>query len=352
MEAPLVIKIGTNVLTDEQGLLNTPILEQIVEQICTIKEQGRQVIIVSSGAMAAGRALLKPSEEAGSILHRQMLAAVGQAAHVQRYSEAFKKHDFLCAQVLTTKEDFRTRQHYLNMRNCFLSLLKDNVVPIVNENDVIAVEELMFTDNDELAGLISSMVDAEQLIILTTVEGVYEDGDEGKIIQTIAPGETNWKKSMQESVSEFGKGGMITKCAMASKLASTGIGVHIISGTRENAIIDVLQGNGVGTHFQPSKKASTVKRWIANAEGNEKGSVTVNSCTLKLLQSDETISLLPVGIIAVEGEFEKGDVIEIRSMDGEKIALGKAQYDAKKTASVLEKKGEKPLVHYDYLYVL
>lgn len=350
----IVVKIGTNVITKEDGYLNVPVLRHIVEQVCVLKAHGTHVILVSSGAMAAGRALLTPSAKAENVVKRQMLAAVGQVSLMGEYLSAFKEYGYLCAQVLTTKEDFRTRGHYLNMKTCFAALLKDNVVPIVNENDVISVEELMFTDNDELAGLITSMTNADALVILTSVDGVYEGtpGKGGKVIPVIEPGSAVWKNHVQSGTSQFGKGGMHTKCAIAQKLALTGIAVSIVNGGSKNVLLDVLGGKKVGTRFEPDKKTSNVKRWIAHAEGTEKGTVVVNARAAEILLSPEAVSLLPVGIVKVEGDFATGDVVSICRENGEKLGLGKAQYSAERARAVLGKKGQKPLIHYDYLYIV
>ncbi len=349
----IVVKIGTNVITRDDGLLDRPVLQRIVAQVCGLKQRRIDVILVSSGAMAAGRALLTPSASAGSVVKRQMLAAVGQASLMGEYLEAFRAHRYLCAQVLTTKEDFRTRQHYLNMRACFSALLKDDVVPIVNENDVISVEELMFTDNDELAGLIPSWVSAPALVIMPSVDGVLGEpsGSGGAVIPVIEPGSSLWKKYVQPSTSQFGKGGMHTKCSVAEKLAATGIAVHIVNGRSGDALMDVVEGKNVGTFFRPAGRTSTVKRWIAHAHGMEKGTLVVNRCAADILRSAKPVSLLPVGVVRVEGDFEKGDIVLICGENGEKLGLGKAQYGAQRARSVMGQKGQKPLVHYDYLYI-
>jgi len=348
-----VVKVGTNVITESNGFLNIGVLKELVTQIAELKKKGVNIILVSSGAMAAGRALLPQTDKTENVVKRQMLAAVGQAALMKEYSELFQHHGYLCAQVLTTKADFRTRQHYLNMQNCFTALLKDNVVPIVNENDVVSVEELMFTDNDELAGLISSLMDAEKLIILTSVDGVY-DGPigSGKVLTTIEPQSKLWKKHLQAGTSQFGKGGMHTKCAIAEKLAATGIAVHIVNGARSNVLLEIAAEKPIGTFFRPTKKASHLKRWVAHAEGLEKGKVTVNACAADILASTQVVSLLPVGITNIEGDFVAGDIIQICREDGVKIGLGKAQYDSEKAVAVIGKKGEKALIHYNYLYLL
>ena len=175
-------------------------------------KQKVQVILVSSGAVAAGRASVTPTKKLSAVAMRQVLAAVGQAELMHVYGTFFRKQDVTCAQVLATKEDFRDRQHYLNMRDCFTALLQENIVPIVNENDVVSVSELMFTDNDELAALIASMVGADALILLTSVEGIQITDEEGTmtVLKTVT-GESDWKDHLRQEKSSFGRGGIDRK---------------------------------------------------------------------------------------------------------------------------------------------
>src|SRR5471030_2856320 len=185
----IIIKIGSNVFTQENGLPDLQRIEHLVEQIAAIKKQGKEVILVSSGAVASGRSMITVSEKSDAVAARQLLASIGQVKLINTYAHLFDQFEMLCSQVLVTKEDFRDRLHYLNMRNCLEVLLQHQVIPVVNENDVVSVTELMFTDNDELAGLIASMLNAQALIVLTNVDGIY-DGDpntEGtKIIEEIS----------------------------------------------------------------------------------------------------------------------------------------------------------------------
>src|SRR5581483_5933644 len=172
----IVIKVGSNVFTQKNGLPDNTRIAHLVDQIAAIKIQGKEVILVSSGAVASGRSLISVSEKADAVAARQLLASIGQVKLINTYSSLFSRYDMLCSQILVTKEDFRDRLHYLNMRNCLEVLLQHEVIPVVNENDVVSVTELMFTDNDELAGLIAAMLNANALIILTNVDGIY-DGD-------------------------------------------------------------------------------------------------------------------------------------------------------------------------------
>src|ERR1700744_2159337 len=172
----IVIKIGSNVLTQSDGLPDVKRISHLVKQIAAIKKQGKQVILVSSGAVASGRSMITISEKYDAVAARQLLASIGQVKLINTYANFFQQFDILCSQVLVTKEDFRDRMHYLNMKNCLDLLLQYEVIPVVNENDVVSVTELMFTDNDELPGLIASMLNAQALIILTNVDGIY-NGD-------------------------------------------------------------------------------------------------------------------------------------------------------------------------------
>src|SRR6201992_2586865 len=250
----IVIKIGSNVFTRQDGLPDLNRIGHLVEQIAAIKKQGREVILVSSGAVASGRSLITVSERSDAVATRQLLASIGQVKLINTYSQLFGQFDILCSQVLVTKEDFRDRVHYLNMKNCLEILLQHQVIPIVNENDVVSVTELMFTDNDELAGLIASMLNAQALIILTNVDGIY-DGDPqlaaSKVIGEVDGTATDFSSFVTADRSQFGRGGMITKSTMAQKTAQLGIAVHIANGTRDNILTDLLANKTPHTRFGP-----------------------------------------------------------------------------------------------------
>jgi len=352
----VVIKTGTNVITGKNGLLDLKRIKSLVEQISFLHRQGTEIILVSSGAVGAGRSLLKINEKQKDLVSsRQILASVGQIKLINHYYQLFKKNNLHCAQILATKEDFRDRTHYLNMKNCFEALLKENIVPIVNENDVVSVTELMFTDNDELAGLISSMLDVDALIILTNVDGVYNgnpENSEATVIETISAGKTDFKSFVSPIKSQFGRGGMVTKCGIANKLSQLGITTHIANGKQEGILVDLIRGAARGTKFSPHKDSSGIKRWVAHSEGYEKGTVYINEGAKKaLLSSEKANSLLPIGIIKIEGKFEKGEIIKICDEKEESLGLGMARYDYKTAENLLGKKGQKPLVHYDYLFM-
>ena len=351
----IVVKIGSNVLTKADGLPDLNRMAHLVDQIVTLKKRGISVIVVSSGAVAAGRSLISITEKHDAIAARQLLASIGQIKLINTYLSLFEKQQLLCSQVLVTKEDFRDRKHYLNIKNCLSILLKHQVVPIVNENDVVAVTELMFTDNDELAGLVASMLDADALIILSNVNGIY-NGDpkspEARVIEVIKDKFAGIAGFVTKVKSGAGRGGMVTKLGMAQKVASLGIPVHIANGTLDNILTGVLDKTIVHTYFMPDKTKSGKKKWIAHSEHSATGSVKLNAGAAAALRSGEARSLLPVGILSVLAVFEKGDIIRLLDEQDILIGLGIAEYSAEKAKERSGQKGQKPLVHYNYFYAV
>jgi glutamate 5-kinase len=351
----LVVKIGSNVLTQPDGLPDLDRMARLVAELAALKAQGLEVILVSSGAVAAGRSLITLPAQADAVRSRQLLAAVGQVKLLSLYAELFGQHQLLCAQVLVTKEDFRDRRHYLHMRDCFQELLQQAVIPIVNENDVVAVTELMFTDNDELAGLIAAQLDADALLILSNVDGIF-DGDprlpESRLLTEIAPGATNFARFVTTQRSQFGRGGMLTKCHMAHRVAKLGISVHIANGTTPGILAAVLAGTAAHTWFKPSKIASGRKKWLATSPDAAKAEVRLNAGALAALTAEgHAHSLLPVGVVAIKGEFRKGDIIRLTDEKGHALGLGIAEYGSDKALERLGQQHQRPLVHYDYLFL-
>jgi glutamate 5-kinase len=349
----IIVKIGSNVLTRADGLPDTERIENLVGQLAAVRKRGMEVILVSSGAVASGRSQIKVDEHLHPVAMRQLLASVGQVQLINTYARLFGGHGLLCSQVLVTKEDFRDRRHYRNMQNCLEILLQHGVLPIVNENDVVSVTELMFTDNDELAGLIASMLGAQALIILSNVDGIYT-GDpraEGsRLLEIIDPG-SQLSQYITTGKSSFGRGGMLTKAGIAGQVAKLGITVHIANGKVNGVLTAILDGSLPHTRFLAQKNASGKKRWLAHAGQSAKGLVQVNDGALAALTSAKATSLLPVGIVAVEGDFEKGDIIRITNAAGTEAGLGIAEYSAEKARERAGQRNHRPLVHYDYLYM-
>lgn len=350
----ITIKVGSNVITNSQGFPDEQVITSISSQISALRQQGHQVILVSSGAVAAGRSLYQFPKKADTVVQRQVLSSLGQVKLISLYKEAFEKQRMLCSQVLVTKEDFKSRTHYLNMQNCLSALLSNQIVPILNENDVVSVTELMFTDNDELAGLVSAMMNTHILIILTNVDGVY-DGDPSlpgtNIIHQYDSKSINLSEIATGKKSGFGRGGILTKCQTAEKIAGIGIPVHIANGRTENIVPRILGNEEIGTRFPARKSASSLKKYMAHAYEEAKGKVVINEGAKQVLLSDKAHSLLPVGVTQVIGKFKKGDLIKIIDEKEREIGLGLARYGYKKAKEVTGLKNQKPVIHYDYLYL-
>lgn len=353
----ITVKIGSNVLAKSDGTLNVSRIAHLVDQIAFLHKNGVEVVLVSSGAVAAGRAVLEPVKKTDAVSQRQLWAALGQVKLISRYSDFFGEQGLVCAQVLTTKENFSSRAHYLNMKNCIKTLLENKVIPIVNENDTISVTELMFTDNDELSGLMASMVNSEALILLSNVDGVYSShpqNENAELIQKIEIAEKELENEISEEQSNFGRGGMLTKFRIAKKVAGDGIGVHIANGTSENILTDLLDTKMEIQHtfFVPNiKSASGVKKWIGYSDGFTKGQVVINQGAIKALNSEKAVSLLPVGIVNIESEFKKGDLIKIIDESDNVVGIGKAQFSSDKINVEKQSVKQRPLIHYDYLYL-
>lgn len=351
----ITIKIGSNILTKADGKLHVSRIAHLVDQIAQLKKLGVEIILVSSGAVAAGRSLLDVDKKLDQVSARQLYSAVGQVKLINRYADLLRDHQMTCAQVLTTKDNFADRHHYLNMKNCVSTLLENGVLPIVNENDTISVSELMFTDNDELSALMASMQNSEALIILTNVEGIY-DGDpslpSSKLIEHIGVGQRAWMKNIRTTKSDFGRGGMLTKSTMAQKLAKEGVDVHIASGNQENILLRLLHvGEEVKhTTFHANKrKSSNVKKWLAHSDSFARGELVVNEGAKQALFSDQATSLLLVGVQEIRGSFQRNDIVHIIDEQGAVLGWGRSQFDSNKISAQMRHK--KPIVHYDYLFL-
>lgn len=366
----IAVKIGSNVLTRRDGTLDVTRMSALVDQVAELHKAGVEIILVSSGAVASGRSEIHPAKKLDSVDQRQLFSAVGQAKLINRYYELFREHGIPVGQVLTMKENFATRRHYLNQKNCMTVMLENGVIPIVNENDTISVSELMFTDNDELSGLIASMMDAQVLIILSNIDGIYNGSPAdpaSEVIREIEHGK-DLSSYIQTSKSSFGRGGMLTKTNIARKVADEGITVIIANGKRDNILVDLLhqelpslfpdvQSSALDsqltyTCFIPAPQpVSSVKKWIAHSEGFAKGELHIDDCATKVLASDKAVSILPIGITDVRGEFEKDDIVRIIDFEGNPIGVGKANCSSEQAREAMGKHGKKPVVHYDYLYI-
>jgi glutamate 5-kinase len=246
----LVIKVGTNVLTRADGRLDVTNISHLVDQIAALKKSGVSLVLVSSGAVGAGMELLPSLVTEDEVARRQVFSATGQVRLMELYRQLFAGHDLVCAQVLATKGDFRDQLHYDNMYNCFRGLLRDQIVPVVNENDVVSVTELMFTDNDELAGLVARMLRVDALVILSSVDGLYDGPPGGKgseLVRLVAATDGSVMDYVQEKKTSRGRGGMATKLKIAAKTAREGIPVFLGNGRKLDILRSVSEENWPGT---------------------------------------------------------------------------------------------------------
>lgn len=352
----IAVKIGSNVLTRPDGTLDVTRMSGLVDQIAHLHKKGVEIVLISSGAVASGRSVLGIDRKLDVVDQRQLFSAVGQAKLINHYWDLFREHGITVGQVLTTKENFSSRRHYLNQRNCMKVMLEHKVLPIVNENDTVSVSELMFTDNDELSGLIASMMDMQALIILSNIDGIYNGSPLdplSKVILKIEKGQ-DISDFIQSSKSTFGRGGMLTKTTIARKIADQGIDVFIANGKSDAILIQLLDKKSevVCTQFVASSDdVSSVKKWIAHSQGFAKGEIHVNENAALALAGESAVSLLPIGATRIVGDFEKDDIVKIMDEKGQELGVGKAQYDSGKAREMIGKKNQKPLVHCDYLYL-
>ncbi len=352
----IAVKIGSNVLTRSDGTLDLTRMSALVDQIAVLHKKGVEIVLVSSGAVASGRSIMGINKKMDVVDQRQLFSAVGQAKLINHYWDLFRNHGITVGQVLTMKENFSSRRHYLNQRNCMQVMLNNHVIPIVNENDTVSVSELMFTDNDELSGLIASMMDMEALIILSNIDGIYNgspNNPDSKVIPKIEKGQ-DISDYIQTTKSTFGRGGMGTKTTIARKIADEGIEVIIANGKKDDILIRLLdpKDDVVCTRFIASNEGvSSVKKWIAHSEGFAKGEIHVNENATHALLGEKVVSLLPIGVTDIKGDFEKDDIVKIMDFNGSMIGVGKVQLNSDKAKEVLGKKNQKPLIHCDYLYL-
>lgn len=352
----IVVKIGSNVLTRADGKLDITRMSAIVDQTVWLKSHGYEVILVSSGSMAAGRDELAVEHKLDSVSQRQLFSAIGQVKLIGLYYDLFREYGVHIGQVLTMKESFSTRGEYLNQRACMNVMIENGVLPIINENDTTSVTELMFTDNDELAGLVASMMDADTLVILTNVDGIFNGNPADRNTRVIPM--VNYDRDLSEYIqagkSHFGRGGMMTKANIARKVADEGIKVIIANGKTPDILQQLAERpqQTMHTEFRPNPNPTTqVKKWIAHSESFAKGVVHINEKACAALESEKATSLLLVGVTAIDGDFEEGDIVNVADPTGSVIAIGRSGYSSDEARKNIGVHDIKPLIHYDYLYM-
>lgn len=327
----IVVKVGTSTLTHKNGKLNLEQIEKLVRQLSDLRNQGKDVVLVSSGAIGAGMGKLNLEERPKTIPEKQAVAAVGQGILLHIYEKIFSEYGQATAQLLLTKADLEHRQRFLNARNTLLTLLRLGVIPIVNENDTVAFEEIKFGDNDTLAALVGTLIDADLVILLTDIDGFY-NGDprknkNAKRIPVVEMIDEQIEGLAGSVGSKFGSGGMATKITAASIAVNAGIPLMIAHGAEEHIIRRLTCGEDVGTLFLPIEmKPHLRKKWIAFGS-HVGGKVIVDDGAREAL-IHKGKSLLPSGIVAVEGSFASGDVVEIADVKGREFARGITNYSA------------------------
>jgi len=330
----IVAKFGTNVLTAGRARLDLGVMAALVGQVAGLHDRGAEVIVVTSGAIAAGRHRLGLRGEKRDLPHRQVLAAVGQTDLMQAYQELFAWHDITIGQTLLTRRDLADRLGYLNARNTLLAMLELGVVPIVNENDVVAVEEIegaKIGDNDNLSALVANLVDADLLAVLTDQGGLYTADPRldpsAKLIERVDVIDERIEALAAGSSSGAGVGGMATKLQAARLATGGGTDMVIASGTEPDVLLRLARGEAVGTLFPASvDRLESRKRWML-AGLSVKGSIVVDEGAARALRT-EKVSLLPAGVQDVRGSFSRGDAVEVVDAKGRRVAYGVANYDS------------------------
>ena len=335
----IVVKLGTNLLTDGDQL-DMEQIGGIVAQIAALRQAGTEVIVVTSGAVAAGRARLGVAQRRRDIPFRGVLAAVGQGRLMQAYDSLFAAHDIVVAQTLLTRRDLSDRVSYLNARNTLLALLGYKVVPVINENDTVALEEVAESrigENDTLAALTANLVDADLLVMLMTREGLYTadptTNPDATLVTRVERIDATVEAYAGASERE-GTGGMVTKLQAARLATSGGSDVVIASGREPDVLPRLVQGEAIGTLFPAAAdRMESRKRWILSGL-SIKGGVVVDEGAAKAMTERNT-SLLPAGVKDIRGVFNRGDTIEVTTLEGRRIACGIANYDSVEMASIM-----------------
>ena len=349
--ACIVVKLGTGVLTDSRKQPDPAQLEQLVAQVAALRKSGKEIVLVTSGAVGAGMGALGYAKRPGELAELQACAAVGQSRLMAMYAELFARHNLHVAQVLLTHDDLEHHERHLNARNTLVTLLGRGVVPIINENDAVSFTEIKFGDNDKLSALVAALLPADLLVILTTVDGVIENFGRAnpKTIPLIEQIDTGLEKIARGTDSDTAVGGMASKIQAAKIAVRSGIPLVIASGKKKGVLARILAGETEGTLFvaQPNKMHSW-KRWIAFFH-HPQGALFVDDGA-KLALREKGKSLLPPGVARCEGNFAAGDVVRICDLDGTEFARGIAQFDS--AAVRARKLPKEELVHRDDLVIL
>ena len=341
----IVIKIGSNLITENENILNYEVIKNLCNQIAAIQKDHNQVIIVSSGAVAAGSQYLSKFEKEikinnNSIVQKQLLASIGQPILMNAYEKYFSQSSIMISQALLSREDFENRLGYLNIRNTLSELLSLNVIPIINENDVVSTEELIdraYGDNDRLSAMVSNAIDADLLILLGTIDGLYtSDPNIDKkatkigIVENITDEIINYA---QGSIDGIGSGGMASKIQAANISINSGTEMYIVSGLENDVIKRIISGEIIGTKFLSKQSLNeSRKRWLMTGYSSSKGDISLDDGAIRAIKNRS--SILPPGIINTTGDFDRGDIIGIRNSNDKIIGWGISNYSSKEISKI------------------
>ncbi|MGM0688207.1 MAG: glutamate 5-kinase [Bacillota bacterium] len=336
----ITVKVGTRLLTHHTGKLNLGYMERLVRKLSDLRNEGHEVILVTSGSIGAGRGKLNIARKKITIPEKQAIAAVGQGLLLQIYEKLFSEYGLVVGQILLTRSDLVSRRRYINACNTVITLLKLGVIPIINENDSVSIEEIKFGDNDRLSALVAGLSDSNLLIVLTDVDGLFNanpsKNPDAKLIPFVDKIDKKIKDGAESSNDDLATGGMITKLQAAEIATMSGIPMYITNGSDPDVLSRIISGEHVGTYFNPQEHyLNRRKRWIAYGQ-IVKGKVSIDSGACDAL-SREGKSLLPVGVIAVEGSFSSGDLVAVVDLEGNELGRGLSNFSSEELALIQKK---------------
>lgn len=360
-----VIKVGSSLVTEDGQGLNSGLIRQWSDQVKELRTKGIEITWISSGSVAAGMQRLSWSKRPSALHELQVAAAVGQASLIRCYEDTFARHDIKTAQVLLTHADFVNRQRYLNASATFRSMLELKLLPIVNENDTVAVDEIRFGDNDSLAAMVADLIDADLLVILTDQQGLYDanprDNQQANFISEAKAGDEKLM-AYASGGGELGMGGMVTKLKAARIASRTGASTIIANGRLKDVLPNIYAGESIGTLLESDQNPiGARKKWIVN-QLHVKGQLVLDNGAMHVLKESGR-SLLPVGVTSVQGDFERGELVSCLSGDGKEIARGLINYSSLEAQKIIGKKsdnisailgyiGDRELIHRDNLVLV
>ena len=338
----IVLKFGSNLITTNNTILNYKVIDNLASQIAKIFEE-HEIVLVTSGAVAAGLQYISSESttkilKKNSVVQKQILASVGQPILMKAYEESFDKYSISVSQALLARGDFENRNGYLNIRNTLLELLQIGILPIINENDVVATEELnRYGDNDRLSAMVANAVDADILILLGTIDGLYtkdpninNDAKKIEIVEKVDPKIISYAKG---PVDKVGTGGMISKIQAANIATKSGISMYIASGLQNQVIQRIINDETVGTKFLPEESnLESRKRWLVTGYASSKGEILLDKGAVKAVNNNA--SVLPAGVVSVMGEFDRGDIIAIKDEKSTTIGLGISNYSSDEISKI------------------